>query len=100
MSITCILYRPNSLTTLHEFHHLADGHVSLVRRASGSMKQSFHFFVAQKGILTTNVGQHSVKALEVDLLVVGFFDHSDDVLAESRWQFVGKAVRGAIEQRT
>lgn len=57
------------------------------------MKQSHDFFVAEKSILASNVGQNTVEILKVDRHMVRLFNFPDNVLAETRWKFVGKAAR-------
>ena len=75
-------------TVLHELNHLIDGDVPLVFSTSSFLQECIQLIVAKKGILSTNIVQDTVEVIDMEGLVVGFFDLLDDVLAKARWYFV------------
>lgn len=80
------------LPILHKVDHLVNGHVSLLRVATGCLKQRHHLIGAEQSILTTNVSQYTVEVVQMEGLVIRLFNLSDNVLAEARRKFVREIV--------
>ena len=52
------------------------------------LQECFNFFVAQQCVLPSDVAQDTIQIVDVECFLVLAPDLFEDVLAESRWEFV------------